>query len=245
MSARPFKLSIPKPCHEDWDKMTPNEQGRHCDHCQKTVVDFSAKSDEEIKRFFEERNYQAVCGRFTNIQLDRVRIYLPQDIFIRPIPLWQKYLAMLLICFGSMVFSLDVLVGGYPSVQAQEVVKDDANAQKKKNIHKKNHRRKQLKLTSVSPEAYATCVMISGFTVMEPEPAQSPAAKILRDISTDMAALTFRDSVGDRTAIIKQNEDKNDDPGEPVRDEGPPFRRWQFILPEILQRRKSPEADPE
>ncbi len=39
-----LKLSIPKPCHEDWAAMTPNEQGRHCAVCAKTVTDFTQMS---------------------------------------------------------------------------------------------------------------------------------------------------------------------------------------------------------
>jgi hypothetical protein len=32
-------VRIPSPCHEDWNRMTPNERGRHCAACDKTVVD--------------------------------------------------------------------------------------------------------------------------------------------------------------------------------------------------------------
>jgi hypothetical protein len=32
-------IIIPEPCHQNWDAMTPNEQGRHCTSCVNTVVD--------------------------------------------------------------------------------------------------------------------------------------------------------------------------------------------------------------
>ncbi|MBA3710729.1 MAG: hypothetical protein H0W83_18135 [Planctomycetes bacterium] len=32
-------VRIPSPCHEDWSRMAPNERGRHCASCDKTVVD--------------------------------------------------------------------------------------------------------------------------------------------------------------------------------------------------------------
>ena len=38
-----FKLNIAEPCREDWQNMTPNNLGRHCQNCQKTVVDFLQK----------------------------------------------------------------------------------------------------------------------------------------------------------------------------------------------------------
>src|ERR1700756_4455260 len=41
-------IQIPKPCHQDWNTMEPNEQGRHCLQCCKTVVDFTNQEPEEI-----------------------------------------------------------------------------------------------------------------------------------------------------------------------------------------------------
>jgi len=40
-------LYIPTPCHEDWNKMTPNQQGKFCASCCKQVVDFSLMSDNQ------------------------------------------------------------------------------------------------------------------------------------------------------------------------------------------------------
>ena len=36
-----IQLQLTKPCHENWNTMTANEQGRYCQSCCKTVVDFS------------------------------------------------------------------------------------------------------------------------------------------------------------------------------------------------------------
>ena len=51
-----LKITIPQPCHEDWDKMLPNPRGRHCNACAKTVVDFSIMSDVEVQQFFINKN---------------------------------------------------------------------------------------------------------------------------------------------------------------------------------------------
>lgn len=66
-----FQLHIPEPCNENWDEMTPNEQGRFCLHCQKTVIDFSVMTDTEIIHFFQHRK-EKVCGRFHTQQLAEV-----------------------------------------------------------------------------------------------------------------------------------------------------------------------------
>ena len=47
-----MKIQIDKPCHESWDAMTPKEQGRYCNACEKIVVDLTKYSDQEIIDFF-------------------------------------------------------------------------------------------------------------------------------------------------------------------------------------------------
>lgn len=48
--------------------MTPSGANRHCDLCQKDVVDFTKYTDQEIKEYFRP-NPQNVCGRFRSEQL--------------------------------------------------------------------------------------------------------------------------------------------------------------------------------
>gem|GEM_PF-872332 len=67
---RGFIFSVPEPCHEKWDEMTPNEKGRHCASCNKTVIDFSLYSDQQLLDFISKQQGK-VCGRFNNYQLDR------------------------------------------------------------------------------------------------------------------------------------------------------------------------------
>ena len=69
-----YKISIPQPCHEDWNKMTPNEKGRFCDACEKTVIDFSNTSKFHLaKRIHAGEN---ICGRFKSSQLNTTLTYL-------------------------------------------------------------------------------------------------------------------------------------------------------------------------
>jgi hypothetical protein len=62
-------ITIPKPCHENWDAMHPREQGRHCDACDKTVIDFTGKSEKEICEYFVEHAGTRICGHFRISQL--------------------------------------------------------------------------------------------------------------------------------------------------------------------------------
>ena len=69
-----MNIQINDPCHENWQDMTPNQQGAFCKVCQKDVVDFSKKSITEIKSFFAEKAEGKICGRFEKKQL--VYLYL-------------------------------------------------------------------------------------------------------------------------------------------------------------------------
>jgi hypothetical protein len=63
-----IRLSIPKPCSEKWENFTPTLHGGYCSACNKTVLDFTTASDDEIHAFFKNRPAHA-CGRFHPEQL--------------------------------------------------------------------------------------------------------------------------------------------------------------------------------
>lgn len=56
------KIIIAKPCHESWNKMTPEEQGRHCAVCSKVVKDFTKMRTEDILHTLKSTEGE-ICGR--------------------------------------------------------------------------------------------------------------------------------------------------------------------------------------
>lgn len=70
MRKKTFQISIPEPCDQKWEDMTPQAKGRFCGQCTKTIVDFSQKTDREIAAEFKASEGQ-LCGRFSNDQLNR------------------------------------------------------------------------------------------------------------------------------------------------------------------------------
>lgn len=64
-----IKISIPSPCNENWQQMTPIDKGRFCASCQKNVIDFSNASDREIATTYKKN--KNTCGRFRTSQLNR------------------------------------------------------------------------------------------------------------------------------------------------------------------------------
>ncbi|MGB1039778.1 MAG: hypothetical protein ACPGVD_02810 [Flavobacteriales bacterium] len=65
-----MKLSIPEPCHENWNEMSPTDKGRFCGSCQKEVTDFTQMTKVEIKEFFIRKASESTCGRFENRQIE-------------------------------------------------------------------------------------------------------------------------------------------------------------------------------
>ncbi|NII28239.1 T9SS type A sorting domain-containing protein [Pseudoflavitalea sp. X16] len=117
----PIHVTIPEPCHENWQQMTPNEQGRHCMACQKTVVDFTLMSDQEILDHIS-RASSAVCGRFNNDQLNKT--YVEKK--IKP-SFTFRYA-------WNMITAAFLLTAGAATAQSKTPVKRHVVANKKKLI---------------------------------------------------------------------------------------------------------------
>lgn len=104
-----MKISIDEPCHEDWDNMQPNKEGVHCFSCQKSVIDFSTKTTNEIKTFFKSvTSDQKICGRFNTNQLKELSFDDFYEKFKNMI-LPHKLAIVLVFTFGFGLFSCQSL----------------------------------------------------------------------------------------------------------------------------------------
>lgn len=70
-----FRIDIPNPCKQSWDKMTTTKGGKFCDQCSAEVVDFSKMNLIELRDYFKE-NSGGICGRVKANQLS----YLNQPV---------------------------------------------------------------------------------------------------------------------------------------------------------------------
>ena len=66
-----YFLHINEPCTENWESMSTAEQGKFCNHCNKTVFDFTTATDAEIVKNIEAMKGEMFCGRFEENQLGR------------------------------------------------------------------------------------------------------------------------------------------------------------------------------
>lgn len=98
-SPQSIQISIPNPCSQNWDKMAPSGNGRHCAHCSTTVIDFTTWTDADLYNFFAKRE-EHVCGRYLSTQLNRP-IHIPPQPHSR---LYRMVVAMgLMLIFGGVV----------------------------------------------------------------------------------------------------------------------------------------------
>lgn len=118
------KITIPKPCHEDWNKMTPDETGRFCNSCSKSVVDFTQMLPDEIQDFFIKNKGKKVCGRFKNKQLDSIVIQIPNQVLYSQIHYHKMFLLALFIAMGTTLFSCKQENGDKQKIDKIEVVED-------------------------------------------------------------------------------------------------------------------------
>src|SRR5687767_9825028 len=106
MKTPEVSIQIPNPCHESWENMQLNNQGRFCGSCQKTVIDFTGKSDLEIRNILLEQTGKKVCGHFKKTQVDRP---LQLNINLNSLPRYvvpaRAFAIALLLTFGTTLIS--------------------------------------------------------------------------------------------------------------------------------------------
>jgi hypothetical protein len=105
MENKDIIVRIPEPCTEDWNKMTPDKNGKFCGSCQKSVVDFTNKTDDEIKDILFKYKDQKLCGHFKKSQIDRplnIRVNLRE--LPHNVSMTKIFALSLLLTFGAALF---------------------------------------------------------------------------------------------------------------------------------------------
>jgi len=98
-------IRIEEPCHEDWSKMNPTQQGAFCGKCEIDVVDFSRLNLTQIKSVLKENAGKHMCGRFDNNQLAELNNDFQNWQNNNPRNFQSKFVYVLLLVFGLSLFS--------------------------------------------------------------------------------------------------------------------------------------------
>lgn len=62
-------VTVNNPCSQKWDSMNPRGEGRFCESCNKTVVDFTKMKNEEILSYLKNQPGKT-CGYFLPNQVE-------------------------------------------------------------------------------------------------------------------------------------------------------------------------------
>ncbi|WP_242202975.1 energy transducer TonB [Aestuariivivens insulae] len=117
-----YAISIPNPCHEDWNTMTPKEKGKFCDSCAKTVIDFTKMSTYEIQDFISENQSQRICGHFKQTQLDSINLFIPKEVIEEQKSFHKAFLLILLIVMGTTFFNCTNNNGKQKKIDSIEII---------------------------------------------------------------------------------------------------------------------------
>ncbi|OCB70450.1 hypothetical protein B0A79_23985 [Flavobacterium piscis] len=138
------QIIILKPCNQNWNSMLPNKEGRFCNSCSKTVIDFTKMENSEIRNYLiENSKNESVCGHFNSNQIknydsskyDNLRNRFSR-IKIKPI----KKMALFSL---SLLFSLTSCMGkavidGETAVIDNDTIRDNEIVNKEKDTLKQN-----------------------------------------------------------------------------------------------------------
>lgn len=159
-----YKITIPEPCKEDWDKMMPKDNGRFCLNCSKTVVDFTAMLPDEIQHFFIQNQNEKICGRFKNEQLETIIIQIPNRVLYTQTKYHKMFLLALFIAMGTTLFSCQDKDGNKQKIDKIEIVLGSSKTtindkplinnhlNKKSSLPKKSKYRRYAEAINVLPE---------------------------------------------------------------------------------------------
>ncbi|AXG74090.1 hypothetical protein DVK85_07470 [Flavobacterium arcticum] len=121
-----YKISIPEPCNENWGEMTPNDTGRFCDNCSKTVIDFSKMTDNEIKNYLIAQEGKSVCGHFRTDQVKRITITIPSQMLFSQTQFHKIFLLALLFTMGTTLLSCSDNAGNKQKIENVVIEEEEA-----------------------------------------------------------------------------------------------------------------------
>jgi len=102
--------------------MTPNEKGRFCDSCSKTVVDFTQMDPSEIQYYLVNNKSNRVCGHIKQSQLNSLNLRIPSEVFQKKMSPIRFFSLALLVVMGSSIMSCTGQNGKPNKINSVEVI---------------------------------------------------------------------------------------------------------------------------
>lgn len=136
------QINVPKPCSQNWNSMLPNKDGRFCNSCSKTVIDFTKMDIPEIKNYLiENSGKEGVCGHFKFDQVQTKESIKYHNLRNRISRIKIKPIKNLALFSVSLLFTLTSCMGkaaieGEPAVIDNDTISDSEIINKEKDTIK-------------------------------------------------------------------------------------------------------------
>jgi len=127
-----YQLSVPKPCHENWDQMSPDQKGKFCNACATTVVDFTGMPSDAIKKYLVQHAGQKICGKFNPSSLDAINVSISEEVIAQKYSFRRAFLLALFITMGTTLVNCTNIEGKKQKIESVEVVTKDTLPKKLK-----------------------------------------------------------------------------------------------------------------
>lgn len=154
------KITVPKPCNENWNSMSPHKNGRFCGSCSKTVVDFTKMNTSEIQNYFiENSGKESICGHFKatqvatkkNTKYDHLRNQFNR-IRIKPIKKMALFSLSLVFsltsCMGKAMIDGEPAIINNDTINESEVTKPEDTIKQNDSVKTENIRLKEKNISS-------------------------------------------------------------------------------------------------
>ena len=183
-----MKVSIFEPCPANWENMQIKLHARHCDQCDKSVVDFTKKSRAEIITYLIENPNGSVCGRMNQQQFDIKEEDLPELISILSQPRFRAnaFLILAVVC-SSLFFSCETDSKGVKTIEKPKIEKQKINPIENSSS---NDSVKKIKKQHIIPP-----VELMGEVSILPEPPPAIAGGITYDPLPEIEVVTNPEEV--------------------------------------------------
>jgi TonB family protein len=188
-----MKVSIFEPCPANWEKMQIKLNARHCDQCDKSVVDFTKKSRAEIITYLIENPNGSVCGRMNQQQFDIKEEDLPELISILSQPRFRAnaFLILAVVC-SSLFYSCETATTGKKTIEKPKIENQKIESQKSNPVEKisSNDSVKKTKKQRIIPP-----VELMGEVSILPDPPPAIAGGITYDPLPEIEVVTNPEEV--------------------------------------------------
>jgi len=166
-----MNVSIVEPCPANWEHMQIKLHARHCDQCDKSVIDFTQKSRAEIITYLIENPNGSVCGRMNQQQFDIKEEDLPELIAILSQPRFRAnaFLILAVVC-SSLFYSCETDSNGVKPIEKPKIERQTIDPVEKQKNNSVENTRSNDSVKKNKKQHFIRPVELTGEVSIIPEP---------------------------------------------------------------------------